>query len=164
MPAFVSAHASGSPTSAHGRRRTRYARWVPVDLLVVRLGARASLDFVRRRADRLYLVVMAERADVGSRHVVALQYDEAVRVARFLATCEGAERLTIPLRPPCSAHFSRIPYDQCFEFSFQRSGPISTRWRCRLPFGEAVRVSAFLGAPPSPVDTSSEDDTPPPSG
>ena len=131
-----------------------------VDLLPVRLGGNASLDFVRRREDRLFLVVMAERGDVGSRHVVPLAYDDARRLARFLATFDGSERLEFTLRSPCSAHVIRNPHERCFEFIFQRGGAIETRWRCRLPFGHALKVSGFLAPPPEMVDTHSEDDTP----
>lgn len=117
---------------------------VSVDVLVIRLGSKASLDLVRKRAERVFLLVLAERDDVAGRHLIRLELDEALRIARFMSVLDGNDTLPIQLKPPCHASVVRNTHLRAFEITLQRDGAIETRWKARLPFGSASKVVRFF--------------------
>lgn len=59
------------------------------DVLQVRLGPLASLDVVRQRDDKIFLVVFAERGQVQRRTIVKIHFDQAVALGKFLLEQPG---------------------------------------------------------------------------
>src|SRR5512135_1424904 len=70
------------------------------DVLVIRLSQYHSLDVVRLPKARKYRVVFAERFGVQRRAFVEISFDEAARLALFLANVEDGLRVTDENDPP----------------------------------------------------------------
>jgi hypothetical protein len=68
----------------------------PRDVLSLALSKHHSLDLVRLPESRRYRVVFAERFGVQRRAFVELTYDEALVVAKFLASISNG---MLPLEP-----------------------------------------------------------------
>jgi hypothetical protein len=70
------------------------------DVLSIRLSSYHSIDLVRLPKSRKYRVVFAERFGVQRRAFVEISFEEAMTLARFLASIEDGLRPVNPDDPP----------------------------------------------------------------
>jgi hypothetical protein len=86
------------------------------DVLSIQLSNYHSLDLVRLPKSRRYRVVLAERFGVQRRAFVELSYEEAMHVAKFLASIETEMRPYDPSDAPTSpGRPSNMPPAQVIE-------------------------------------------------
>lgn len=91
------------------------------DVLQLQLSRFHSLDVVRLPRSRKYRVVFAERFGVQRRAFVEISFEEAHRLALFLASVEDGMRSHDPNDPPTDpSRPSRMPPQEVIDMEAQR--------------------------------------------